>query len=164
MKPEPGAAACRLPTILRLPLWFGVSLLSACGGGGGGTPDDGMVTISGLARYERPQPALNCNGLDFDDIPLVPIRQATIQAVDAATDAVLDETPTGDNGDYSLTVDVDTRVYLRVRAELKRTGNPSWDVEVRDNVTSAANPPPLGQRPLYVLEGSAFDSGSSDLA
>jgi hypothetical protein len=166
LKPEVGAASRRLPTTLRVLLLLGASVFSACGGGsgGGGAPDDGTVTISGLARYESPPPALNCNGLDFDDIPLVPIRQATIQAIDAATDAVLDEARTGDSGDYSLTVDADTRLYLRVRAELKRTGDPSWDVEVRDNVTSAANPLPLGQRPLYVLEGSAFDSGSSDLA
>jgi hypothetical protein len=52
-------------------------------------------------------------------------------------------------------------VYLRVRAELKRSGSPSWDVEIRDNVTSATEPVTLEQRPLYVLDGSPFNSGST---
>jgi hypothetical protein len=51
-------------------------------------------------------------------------------------------------------------VFLRVRAELKRPGNPSWDVDVRDNTSNIASP--LGQRPLYVVDGSDFDSGTID--
>ena len=147
--------------------------MAACGGGGGGggggangngsgDPGSGTVTITGKARYELPPPVPNCNGLDFDATGLMPIRQATIQLLNAATQAVLDETVTDDNGDYQLNVDADTTVFIRVRAELKRTGGPSWDVEVRDNVTAANPPPPLAQRPLYVLDGVDFDSGSAD--
>jgi hypothetical protein len=139
--------------------------LAACGGGGGnGSVDPGndTVTITGKVRYELPPPVPNCNGLNFDAIGLMPVRQATIQLLDAGTDAVLDETVTDDTGDYELTVDASTTVFVRVRAELRRSGGPSWDVEVRDNVTAAPTPPPLGQRPLYVLDGSDFDSGTGD--
>ena len=109
-----------------------------------------------------PPPVPNCNGLNFDDLELKPIRQATVQLLDAGTSAVLDETATDDNGNFELGVAADTSVFIRVRAEMKRTGGPSWDVDVRDNVTSAANPVALEQRPLYVLDGSSFDAGSSD--
>ncbi|MEX2122713.1 MAG: hypothetical protein WD795_02390 [Woeseia sp.] len=163
MNSEPGEHRCLYVgsvTILRSLLLLCATSLAACGGGGGGGGGSGPVTISGKARYQRPPPVANCNGLNFDAIAPVPIRQATIQAIDAGTDAVLDEGRTDDNGDYALTVDPDTSVFLRVRAELKRTGSPSWDVDVRDNVTDAANPVALAQRPLYVLDGSAFNSGS----
>ena len=152
--------------------------LGACGGGGGGggapagggngsgNPggggSGGTVIITGQAQYEMPPPVPNCNGLNFDDLELKPIRQATVQLLDAGTSAVLDETATDDNGNFELGVAADTIVFIRVRAEMKRTGGPSWDVDVRDNVTSAANPVALEQRPLYVLDGSSFDAGSSD--
>jgi len=134
------------------------------GGNGNGTGNDpgAGVTVTGKARYEFPPPAANCNGLDFDAIQLLPIRQATIQLIDAATNAVLDETLSDDNGDFALTVDADTNAFLRIRSQLKRSGNPSWDVEVRDN-TSRTNLA-LDARPLYVLDGSAFDTGTADVA
>ena len=69
---------------------------------------------------------------------------------------------TDDEGDFELTVAAESSVYIRVRAELKRTGSPSWNVEVRDNVTSATNPVALELRPIYVLDGSAFNSGGAD--
>ena len=139
-----------------------LAALAGCGGGGGGGGGSTIVTITGKAQYESPPPVANCNGLDFNSIRLMPIRQATVQLLDSATDAVLDEAVTDDDGDFELTVAADSSVYIRVRAELKRTGSPSWDVEVRDNVTAAANPVALELRPLYVLDGSAFNSGSAD--
>jgi hypothetical protein len=160
---QPGLST-RASASLRSLLLLCATALAACGGGGGGGngDPDGPVTLSGKARYELPPPAANCNGLNFDAIALMPIRQATIQAIDAGTDAVLGTDLTDDNGDYALTVNADTSVFLRVRAELKKTGSPSWDVDVRDNVTDAATPVALEQRPLYVLDGSPFNSGTAD--
>lgn len=152
-------------------------LLAACGGGGGdsnagggggGAPvGGGPVTISGKALYEFPPPAAGCRGLDFNAVQRRPIRQATVQVLDATTDAVLDAGVTADNGDFALTVAANTDVHLRVRAELQRTGTPSWNVEVRDNtVTESASGAELGleNRPLYVLDTAPFDSGNVDLA
>ena len=141
------------------------------GGGGGGAPSGGgngsgnpgggaSVIITGKAEFEAPLPVPNCNGLNLDAPELKPIRQATIQLLDAGTSAVLDQTVTDDNGDFELSVASNTTAFIRVRAELKRTGGPSWDVDVRDNVTSVGLP--LEQRPLYVLDGNAFNTGSAD--
>lgn len=119
-----------------------------------------MVTISGKVRYEFVKPTLDCRQLDFANIVTRPIRQATVEIRDFGTNMLVDSMVSSDAGDYSFTVPASTRVFLRVRAELKRSANPSWDVDVRDNTSNTASP--LGQRPLYVLDGSDFDSGTID--
>lgn len=123
-----------------------------------------VVTISGNVLYEFPPPNNGCNGLNFGNIQFRPVRQVTIQLLDAAGATVLDSTVTDDTGAYALNAASSTNVMLRVRAELKRAGAPSWDVEVRNNVVDPGdpNPPPLSQRPLYVLDSSVFSSGATD--
>jgi hypothetical protein len=124
-----------------------------------------MVTISGKVQYEFVPPNVNCNGLNFNGKVPRPIRQATVQILDATTDTVIDTIVSNDIGEYSFTVVANTMLFLRVRAELKHAGpSPSWNVEVRDNVVDPMDPspPPLSQRPLYVLDGTDFDSGTID--
>ncbi len=119
--------------------------------------------VSGTVAYEFVPPNPVCQGLDFSSTVTRPIRGATVQLVDSAG-AELDRTTADDSGAYSFAgVDTDTTVRLRVRAELKRQGSPSWDVEVRDNVDTSATPPPLGSRPLYTLSGSQFNTGTADV-
>ena len=123
-----------------------------------------VVTISGTMLYEFPPPNAACNGLNFGNIQLRPIRQATVQLLDDTGTNVLDSDVTDDLGAYSVTVNASTNVILRVRAELKKGGNPSWDVEVRNNVVDPMNPnpPALGQRPIYVMDTAVMDSGVLD--
>lgn len=167
----------RAAGLLRGFLAFCALLLAGCGGGGGDGGDDdgggggpmpgpgGAVTITGIAQYELPPPNPGCLGLNFNDLQLRPIRQATIQLLAAAGDTVLDSGITDDTGVFSLTGESGTNVYIRVRAELKRTGFPSWDVEARDNTvtaTAAGAPLALPERPLYVLDTAPFDPGMVD--
>ncbi|HEX7063050.1 MAG TPA: carboxypeptidase-like regulatory domain-containing protein [Woeseiaceae bacterium] len=153
-----------------------VLAVTACGGGGGGDTEmppggggdgnpSGAVMISGKAQYQFPPPVPVCRGLDFAAVELRPIRQATVQLLAATGNTVLDTAITDDDGEFSLSADPETRVLIRVRAELKKTGTPSWDVEVRDNTTTetaAGAPLSLPERPLYVLDSAAFDTGTSD--
>jgi len=123
-----------------------------------------VVTISGTMLYEFPTPNNNCNGLNFGNIQLRPIRQATVQILDDAVPPnVLDTDVTDDFGAYSVTVNASTNVVLRVLAEMKKGGSPSWDVEVRNNVVDPTdpNPPALDMRPMYVMD-LALDSGVID--
>jgi hypothetical protein len=122
------------------------------------------VTISGIMQYEFPPPNAGCNGLNFGNIQLRPIRQATVQVLDDSGTNVLDSDVTDDLGAYSVTVNASTNVILRVRAEIKQAGTPSWDVEVRNNVVDPAdpNPPALDQRPIYVMDTAPMDSGMID--
>jgi len=118
--------------------------------------------ISGVVQYEFPPPNNNCNGLNFAGVVLRPIRMATVQAIDSNSLVVLDSTVSDDNGNYSLAVNPQTDIFVRVRAELKST-NPSWDVEVKNNVIDPTdpNPPALADRPIYVMDTAPFNSGST---
>jgi len=83
-----------------------------------------------------------------------------VQLIDSTSLAVLDSTVSDDSGNYSLAVNPQTDVFVRVRAELKST-SPVWDVEVRNNVVDPAepNPPALADRPIYVMDSVVFNSG-----
>jgi len=127
------------------------------------------VTVSGLANYEYVPALSNCRDLDFSAIETRRIRGATIQILDATTDAVIAQTVLSPAGAFSITnVPTNTMVYLRIRAELKQNGTPGWDIEVRDNFLPGASdndtppPPAQGTRALYVLDGNDFNSGSVD--
>jgi hypothetical protein len=158
-------------------LWTMALLLAACGGGGGSdgggtspTPPppspppapSASVTISGTVAYEFVPSNLNCRGLDFTSTEERPIRGATVQLVDLSN-RELGRTVSGEDGSYSFAdVEPNLDVRIRVRAELKKTGTPSWDVEVRDNVVAPddTSPPALADRPLYAIV-SDFNTGSS---
>jgi len=124
------------------------------------------VTVTGKVNFEFVPPNAVCQGLDFGSTFAKPVRGATVQLIDAGSSAVLATTQSDDNGDYSFAnIDTDTMVRLRIRAELKKTtGLSRWDVEVRDNYDISGSPPALGSRPLYVVEGSNFDTGSASVA
>ena len=111
-----------------------------------------------MVQYEFPSPNNNCSGLNFAAVTLRPIRQATVQLIDSTSLAVLDSTVSDDSGNYSLAVNPQIDVFVRVRAELKNT-SPVWDVEVRNNVDLDPNPPALADRPIYVMDSAVFNSG-----
>jgi hypothetical protein len=144
-------------------------ILAACGGGGGGGGSGPeplpSVTVSGAVRYDFVPAAPNCNGLNFNATIPRPIRGATVQLINASG-SVIDSTVSSESGAFSFAnVNANTMVRLRVRAELKRQGSPSWDVEIRDNVVdpSDPSPPALGSRPLYTLDGTNFNTGSTNV-
>lgn len=121
-----------------------------------------MVTISGKVNYEFVPPNVNCNGLSFVSTVVRPIRGATVQLINSTSGLVIDTTTSDDLGDYSFSgVPAVTDVRLRVRAELKRSGFPSWDVEIRDNTDAASGP--LQNRALYAVDGTTFNTGGSDV-
>ncbi len=152
-------------------------LTAACGGGsggdGGGTvppppppppAPSGNVTISGTVGYEFVPPNLNCQGLDFAATVVRPVRGATVQLVDLSN-RELARTVSGEDGSYSFAgIETNLDVRIRVRAELKQSGSPGWDVEVRDNVVDPddTSPPALSDRPLYAIV-SDLNTGTSDL-
>ncbi|MBT8110474.1 MAG: hypothetical protein KJO27_07090 [Gammaproteobacteria bacterium] len=122
------------------------------------------VTVSGKVFYEFVPPNPLCRGLNFNATETRPIRAATVQLLDAGSN-VLATTVAAANGDYVFAnIPANLSVRLRVRAELKRTGSPSWDVDVRDNVDTSPNPPALGSRPLYVVDSAVFNTGGADVS
>ena len=118
------------------------------------------VTVAGKVELEFVLPNANCRGLNFNNIDIRPMRAVTVQLIDDAG-AILGTTVSGNDGAYSFAgVDGYTEVRIRVRAELKRTGSPNWDVEVRDNTSEIGLN--LDRRPLYVIEFAGFNTGGAD--
>jgi len=119
-----------------------------------------QVTVFGKLEFEVPDPNPGCDGLNFSSIELRPMRGVTVQLIDANTNGVLQSMVSGDLGNFVFLADSQDSVFVRVRAELKRAGNPSWDVEVRDNTSNTGVP--LKQRPIYVLDGMASSPNGED--
>jgi hypothetical protein len=136
-----------------------VAALAACGGGGGGGPapasapasTDGTVAIQGVATFDS-VPNASSGRLDYGATGAKPIRGALVEAVSDNGDQVLASGTTSDTGAYALSVPVNTAVQIRVRAQLQRSGAPSWDVTVRDNTASGA---------IYSIQSGSFGSGSA---
>lgn len=138
-----------------------VTALAACGGGGGGggtapvsgpASTDGTVAIQGFATFDS-VPNASSGRLDYGAITAKPIRGVLVEAVTDNGSRVLASGITSDTGAYALSVPVNTTVQIRVRAQLQRSGAPSWDVTVRDNTSVGT--------PLYAINSSDFSSGGS---
>lgn len=109
------------------------------------------VTVAGVVTFDRVPFGATGTGLDFPATTHAPVRGATVEAIAATGGAVLATTRTNATGEYSLVVPVSTQVFVRVKAELVKSGAPSWTVRVRDNTSGNA---------LYALDSAAFNSGS----
>jgi hypothetical protein len=154
-----------------LALLAGMALtLGACGGEGFAGPGAGTVTVSGVVSYEFVPANPVCAGLNFSAVETRPIRGATVQLLDSSSGTEIARTTASATGSYEFAgIPGNAMVRLRVRAELKDSDLPGWDVEVRDNFIAGAsdadNPPPpaFGSRALYSLDGAAFDTGRTDV-
>lgn len=126
-------------------------LLTACGGGGGGNDGGEPVTVSGVVTYDF-IPHGDGGSLDYANISRRSVRGASVDVLDSG-DRVLASGKTDATGAYNITTTGNTRVRIRVSAELERSGSPSWQVRVTDNTRNNA---------LYTMEGDLINSGSSD--
>ena len=92
------------------------------------------------------------NGLNFGAITQDPAPGLTVEAVNAAG-TVLQSSVTDAEGNYSLAVDPNTDVRIRVLAEMVQTSGAQWDVRVIDNTSADV---------LYALQGAIVNSGSAN--
>ena len=138
-----------------------IILIGGCGGGSGSSPPAlsaapapvTSVTISGRVTFDKvPFGAGSDMGLDFARALAAPVRGATVEIMAGSGGTVLATGVTDAAGNYSLSVPPNTDVFVRVRAEMLRTGTPAWNFTVRDNTNFDS---------LYALDGSVFNSGSS---
>ena len=96
-------------------------------------------------------PAVAGIGLDYANTRASPARGVTVELVQGAS--VLASTTTDAAGAYSFSVAQNTNVAVRVRAQMIRTGSPSWDFRVADNTNGDAQ---------YVLDGTAASTGTAN--
>ncbi len=110
------------------------------------------VTVSGRVTFDR-VPHQPDGGLDYNNIFPAPARGVLVEAVQQAG-PVLDTTVTDADGNYSLFLPSNTLVTVRVRAEMKQDGAPSWDFRVQNNTSGDA---------LYTLDSSVFDTQTTPI-
>jgi len=109
------------------------------------------ITISGKATFDR-VPLLGTGELDFANISQQPLKGATVEAI---CNGVITPTSTDENGNYSLSIPSNTNgVFIRIKAELIKTGTPSWDVAVIDE----SQTPDL----IFSMDGSPFKPGTTN--
>lgn len=116
------------------------------------TPVPAQTKITGTVTFDRVPFGTTNTGLDYSNITKTPVVWATVEAI--SNSVVVASTITDTLGKYSLTVDPNIQLFIRVKAEMKKTGTPSRDVEVVDNTKGKA---------IYAMDGSSVNSGVTDL-
>ena len=158
--------------------WLALALLAqGCGGGGGAAPAVAaaitppvtttppvvvappvvptQVTVSGQATYEL-VPINQFNGsLNYAAIVDRPARGVTVQAISSG--AVLANAITNEQGNFVITLPVNTPYFLRMRAEIINSTGPAGAVNaavsVKDNTAQDA---------LWVVDGAVAQSGTAN--
>lgn len=142
----------------------GVLMLAGCGGGGsGGNPNGGgnpppppsgsTVTVTGRVTFDRLQfSAVPGGGLNAATPVVSPAREVVVEGV-SGNNVV--STTTDSNGNYSLSVPANSNAFIRVRAQMLKTGTaPTWNFTVKNNTNSDA---------VYVLQGDTFATGTANV-
>ncbi len=134
-------------------------LMAGCGGGSGGGNDGGSstptdISISGKITFDF-VPATQTSGLEYSGTYQKPSRGVVVKAIRNSDSSILDTTTTNSSGNYTVTVPVNTDVKIRVKAQMLKTGTPSWDFQVVDNTRSKA---------LYVMDSAFFNSGTANIS
>ena len=143
--------------------------LVSCGGSSGGGASTGggitpppptaictagsgaAITISGDITFDRVLHSPG-GGLDYSSIIVQPVRGVVVEAM---CNTVIATTTTDATGHYSLSVpDGTVDMYIRVKAQMQKTGTPSWNFKIIDNTSNGA---------LYSLYGSLFNTVASNL-
>jgi len=134
-----------LPTgvnITALPAAASVSSLAAC------TPGNDLI-VSGTASFDR----VPHNGvsLDYNNIIQLPVQQAVVSVI--CNGQVYSTSVTNEMGQYSLSFPSGQQSFVRVRAQMMKTGIPAWDFSVVDNTVAT--------QPAYVMDSEPFTSTTS---
>ena len=152
LRAGPAAIALRLA----LPLMLSAGL-AGCDSGGddsGGTPV-ANVTVAGTVTYQKVPFNANGVGLDYGATFNAPVRGAVVEILPTGSNpAPLVTTITDANGAYSAQVGTGRSVFVRVKAQLLRSGTPSWNFRVLNNTNSDA---------LYAIDSATFTTGSSNI-
>ncbi len=134
------------------------ALAAGCGGGGGGSnspvPAGFLeVSISGVITFDF-VPATQSSGLDYTSIEKKSVRGAVLEAIRNSDNEVLASTATDASGNYSFTVPAGVEIFIRVKAQLLKSGSPCWNFEIVDNTNDKA---------LYAMDSAVFDTGDTDI-
>src|SRR5690554_796819 len=141
--------------------WVWIFLLAACGGSSSNSlisnissssSEIASVKLSGVVTYDFIPAHESHIGLNYEASQIRPVRGAVIELL-SADGRILAESSTDINGGYDFQVAPDTQLQVRVKAQLKQTGLPGWNVKVTDNTRN---------NQMYALDGGLVSSGGQD--
>jgi hypothetical protein len=114
-----------------------------------------LVTVSGAVSFDFVPVVSSGMGafLDYGSTQARAARGVVVQLIEESG-TIVDTTVTDASGDFSLTAQAATNIFVRARAEMQQAGSPGWDVRVVDNTNALA---------LYVMDSALFNSGGVDL-
>lgn len=155
-------------------------LLTACGGGSSSSSGNSFVSsqavvsssatsslasassasstlpssliLSGTVTYDYIPHQPNHRGLDYAAVEARPVRGAIVELLDESAQLKASATTSSD-GRYAFSVQPNTQLKIRVKAQLLHNQPPTWDFKVTDNTSGNA---------LYVLEGALVSTGTVD--
>jgi hypothetical protein len=153
-------------TLLRVFLLLLGIVLVACGGSSGGGKSRHSsssnsntssiaaqdVNLSGKVTYDYVPHKTTLIGLNYNAVEVRPGRGLIVELL-SADNQLLRSTSTDNNGNYTFIAPGQTRVRVRVKAQLLADQAPVWNVSVRDNTNNNI---------LYAMDGSLTNTGSSD--
>ncbi len=93
------------------------------------------IQISGEVTFDLVPFHQSRAGLDYDNIKISPARSILVEALDES-DTVISATTTDELGRYSLTIDTNKRLQIRVSSRMRN--QQYWDVRVADNTESGS--------------------------
>ncbi len=112
------------------------------------------VSISGQVTFDFIPISLS-SGLNYAGKSPKPVKEAVLEAINAADSSVLTTTATDAAGAYAVTVPPCLQTIIRVKAQILQNGSPSCDFQVVDNTSDKA---------LYVMDSAPFNSGITDIS
>ena len=113
------------------------------------------VIVSGRITFDFVPHDPATDGLAYANTVAKPARGITVQAIRVSDGSVMSASKTDANGMYSLSSPPNTMMNVRMRAEMVKTGPPTWNVIVVDNTATDA---------LYTGHGADFNSGTADVS
>jgi hypothetical protein len=114
---------------------------------------DGSLSISGTITFDRISVGSSKIGLDHDNIIKSFAKQIVVKAIGPCEEIVA-TTTTNDKGEYLLSnLPKNSKIKIRVYAQMKKEGVNAWDIQVQDNTN---------QNKIYAMEGSLVSTGEKN--
>jgi len=113
-----------------------------------------IITLSGQITFDLVPHNTSTNGLNHTATSQEPVRGATVELLDSGATTIIDTTTSDSDGNYSFVVTPQTDYVVRVKAEMKQSGTPSWDFTVVDNTNSQA---------LYSMDSAVQSVGAQSV-
>lgn len=112
-------------------------------------------TVSGKVTFDLVPYSIYNQGLDINNLYPSAARGVLVELLNNSG-RVIASANTNEDGTYSIQVDPDLNLFIRVSAKMTRASSPQWNVKVTDNTRFIDN-----ENPIYVTNTSTFNTSEN---